>query len=79
MPQHHEKSKSELVGSEVRPKCNETLSPETLRRQHRAHLFHQQKATYFTDAATYFSLESDIGAEALKHCTLPRPGYQSLG
>ncbi len=79
MPQRHEKSKSELVGSEVRPKSNETLSLETSRRQHRAHMFHQQKATYFTDAATYFSLGSDIGTEALKHCTLPRPAYQSLG
>jgi len=43
LPQHHEKNKSELVGSEVQPKCNETLT-ETIRRQHRAHLFHQQKA-----------------------------------
>jgi hypothetical protein len=42
-------------------------------------MFHQQKATYFSDAATYLSLGSDIGAKALKHCTLPHPGYQSLG
>ncbi len=62
MPHNHEKSKSELVGSEVQPKCNETLT-ETIGRQHRAHMFHQQKAN--AQMQLHISLKDQILGQKL--------------
>ncbi len=62
LPHNHEKNKSELVGSEVQPKCNETLI-ETIGRQHRAHMFHQQKTN--AQMQLHISLKDQILGQKL--------------